>query len=176
MQERDFVCYEYKTVTAKAQEQTRAADFCEAFGWELTDVSPSFGGVVLSLRRDRKLRHRQELGRLERQAEGAAAELKALQRKKTRSAKVYARLFGAAAALVFGGGMSLCMLAQSGAALAGGVLLGLAGAALCCVNYPIFRKLAAGKAEALLPAIDRAEEKLALLLEKGDGLLRGEQF
>ena len=74
MQERDFVTYEYKTVSVKAQDQSRAADLYEAFGWEITASEPAVaGGVTLSLKRDRKLPHRAELNRLERQAEGVAA-------------------------------------------------------------------------------------------------------
>ena len=33
MQDRDFVSYEYKTVTVKANQQTKAIDMYEAFGW-----------------------------------------------------------------------------------------------------------------------------------------------
>ena len=70
MQEKDFVSYEYKTVTVKAKDQTKAADMYEAFGWEITAtraVVPD--GVVLSLKRDRKQKHKSELAKLERQAE-----------------------------------------------------------------------------------------------------------
>lgn len=52
--EKDFVSYEYKTVSAKAKDQTRAVDLYEAFGWEVTGTAASaVGGVTLSLKRDR---------------------------------------------------------------------------------------------------------------------------
>ena len=35
MQEKDFISYEYKTKVIKTQEQTRAMDMYEAFGWEI---------------------------------------------------------------------------------------------------------------------------------------------
>ena len=70
MQEKDFTTYEYKTVAVKAKDQSKAMDMYEAFGWEITAVtSGAIAGVTLSLKRDRKQKHKQELNKLERQAE-----------------------------------------------------------------------------------------------------------
>lgn len=70
MQEKNFISYEYSTKTVKAKDQTKAIDMYEAFGWEVTSTAPTLvDGVTLSLKRDRKLKHKQELTRLERQAE-----------------------------------------------------------------------------------------------------------
>lgn len=174
--EKDFISYEYKTVSAKAKDQTRAVDLYEAFGWEVTGTAASaVGGVTLSLKRDRKQRHRQELNRLERQAEEALETLDGLERSKTAGASVFAFLFGIAAALILGGGMCLTMLIENSIpALVGGIVLGVAGLALCGVNYVIYQKLAAKKTKQILPVIDRTEEKLADLLEKGNELLQAE--
>lgn len=176
MQERDFVTYEYKTVSVKAQDQSRAADLYEAFGWEITASEPAVaGGVTLSLKRDRKLPHRAELNRLERQAEGVAANIDRLQRSKTLGADIFAYIFGVVAALILGGGMCLVMLVEGSLpALIGGIALGVVGIALCCVNYPIRQKIAANKTKQVLPLIDESEEKLANLLEQGNGLLRAD--
>ena len=65
MQEKDFVSYEYRTKTVKAKDQTKAIDMYEAFGWEVTATTPTFAdGVTLSLKRDRKQKHKQELTKL----------------------------------------------------------------------------------------------------------------
>ena len=70
MQNKDFVSYEYKTVTVKANQQTKAIDMYEAFGWEITGTTPTVvDGLTISLKRDRKQKHKQELTKLERQAE-----------------------------------------------------------------------------------------------------------
>ena len=50
MQERDHVSYEYRTVSVKAKDKTRAMDLYEAFGWEVTGTSPALDGVTLSLK------------------------------------------------------------------------------------------------------------------------------
>lgn len=173
MQEKDFVSYEYKTVTVKAKDQAKACDLYEAFGWEITATSPTLlDGITLSLKRDRKLKHKQELTKLERQAENISETINGLERSKTAGASVFAYIFGCIAALVLGGGMCLCMLIENSIpALAGGIALGLVGIALCGINYYIYKKLVARKTKQVLPVIDDNEEKLAGVLEKGNDLL-----
>lgn len=173
MQEKDFVSYEYKTRMVKTQEQTRAMDMYEAFGWEITGVNTSADGrSTLSLKRDRKLKHKQELNRLERQAEDTFALIVGLNKAKTLGARIFAYTFGIIAALVLGGGMCLTMLTENSVpALVGGIILGIAGIALCAGNYPVYKKIASKKTAQLLPVIDDNEEKLANLLEKGNDLL-----
>ncbi len=172
MLEKDFVSYEYKTKTVKATDQARAADLYESFGWEITGTSATaLDGVTLSLKRDRKQRHKQELNKLERQAEETLDTIDGLQRAKTRGASVFAYLFGICATLLLGGGMCLVMLYDGLPTTIVGIAIGVIGLALCGVNYAIFAKLVAKKTKAVLPAIDDNEEKLALLLEKGNDLL-----
>lgn len=176
MQEKDFVSYEYRTVTVKAKDQSKAMDMCEAFGWEITATTPALvDGVTLSLKRDRKQKHKQELNKLERQAEDVFGTINDLERAKTKSAEIFSYIFGVIATLVLGGGMCLVMLIENSIpALVGGIVLGLAGIALCCVNYPIYKRWVAKKTKQLLPVIDDNEEKLANLLEKGNELLQAE--
>ena len=173
MQEKDFVSYEYRTKTVRAKDQTKAVDMYEAFGWELTSTSPTFvDGVVLSLKRDRKQKHKQELNKLERQAEDVFNTINGLHRAKTMGASIFAYIFGCIAALVLGGGMCLCMLIENNIpAFAGGIILGIIGIALCGINYPIYKKIADKKTKTLLPIIDDNEDKLANILEKGNDLL-----
>lgn len=175
MQERDFVSYEYRTITVKMKDQARAMDMYEAFGWEITTVTPAvFDGVTLSLRRDRKQRHKQELNKLERQAEDLALTIDSLERSKVLGANIFAYAFGAIAVLILGGGMSMAMLIGGVPAFVGGIVLGIVGIALCGVNYPVYKRIAAKKTSQVLPAIDDNEEKLASVLEKGNDLLRAD--
>lgn len=173
IQEKDFVSYEYRTKTVKAKDQTKAIDMYEAFGWEVTATTPTFAdGVTLSLKRDRKQKHKQELTKLERQAEDVFTTINGLHRAKTQGASVFAYIFGCIAALMLGGGMSLVMLTENSiSSLVGGIALGVAGIALCGINYFIYKKIAAKKTKQLLPVIDDNEEKLANILEKGNDLL-----
>ncbi len=176
MQGKDFVSYEYKTVTVKSKDQSRAMDMYEAFGWEITATTPTFvDGIVLSLKRDRKQKHKQELTKLERQAEDLADTINNLERSKTMGANIFAYVFGIIATLVLGGGMCLVMLIENSIpALIGGIVLGIAGIALCAVNYPIFKNIVTKKTKQVLPVIDDNEEKLSNVLEKGNDLLKAD--
>ena len=162
MQDKDFVTYEYRTVTAKAKNRTKVMDMYEAFGWEITATSTSpVGDIVLSLKRDRKQKHKQELNKLERQAEETMRTIEGLKQSQTASASIFAYIFGAVAALVFGGGMCLCMLIENNIpALIGGIIIGILGIALCAVNYPVYKKIAAKKTEQVLPVIDETRKDL----------------
>lgn len=173
MQEKDFVSYEYRTKTVKVKDQSKAIDMYEAFGWEVTATTPTVvDGVTLSLKRDRKLKHKQELTKLERQAEDAFETINGLHRAKTMGASIFAYIFGIFATLVLGGGMCLVMLIENSIpALAGGIALGVIGIVLCGVNYAVYSKIAAKKTKEILPIIDDNEEKLANILEKGNDLL-----
>ncbi len=173
MQNKDFVSYEYKTKAVKAKDRIKVIDMYEAFGWEVTATTATFaGGVTLSLKRDRKQKHKQELTKLERQAEETLQTIDGLNKAKTFGASVFAYIFGCFAALVMGGGMSLTMLTENNAAaFAGGIILGVTGIVLCGLNYLFYKKIADKKTAQLLPAIDDNEEQLANLLEKGNDLL-----
>lgn len=174
MQEKDFVSYEYKTVTVKSKDQSKAMDMYEAFGWEITTVAPAtLDGVTLSLKRDRKQKHKQELTKLERQAEDLTATLNSLERAKTLGGNIFSYIFGVIATLILGGGMCLVMLIENSIpALVGGIVLGVVGIALCSVNYLIYKKIVEKKTKQVLPVIDDNEEKLSNVLEKGNDLLR----
>ena len=178
MQEKNFVSYEYRTVTVDVKDRAKAIDMYESFGWEVTATDRiALNGVTLSLKRDRKQRHKSELIKLERRAENAYEAIRGLERAKTFGASVFSYIFGCIAALMLGGGMCLTMLVEGSVpAMAGGIVLGIAGIALCVVNYYIYKSLVAKKTKALLPVIDEAGEKLADILEMGNGLLSAEQI
>lgn len=173
MKEKDFVTYEYRTKTVSTANQFKAMDMYESFGWEVTATTPTaIDGITLSLKRDRKQRHKQELTKLEQQAENLFDTINSLQSAKTRGASIFAYIFGIFSTLVLGGGMSLVLLNTDNLpSVIGGSVLGIAGFALCGINYLIYKNAVAKKTKKLLPIIDENEEKLASVLEKGNDLL-----
>jgi hypothetical protein len=172
MQEKDFITYEYRTKTVKAKDRTRVMDMSEAFGWEVTGTTPTIEGVTVSLKRDRKIKHKQELMKLERQADETFSAINKLNSAKTLTASVFAYIFGCIAALILGGVMCMTMLTENNVpAFVGGIVLGIAGIVLCSVNYLIYKKIEEKKTVQVIPLIDDNEEKLANILAKGNDLL-----
>ena len=109
--------------------------------------------------------------RLEKKAEGLRENGAKLKKERTRGASVFAWTFGSCSALLLGGGMSLTMLVtDSLPAMIGGIALGIAGIALCALNYLFYRRLAAKKTEKLLPLEEENGEKLAVVCEQAHEL------
>lgn len=73
---KNFIGYEYKEVTATSAMEDVFADGYPNFGWVLDGIVPSalgFSTVNLKFKRDRKIRNKAELSRLQRQFEQNAA-------------------------------------------------------------------------------------------------------
>ena len=166
MQEKDFVSYEYMTKQVGVNSQTKTIDMYEAFGWEATSTNTSATGIItISFRRNKKQRHKQELNKLQRQAEDMNNTILQLNSSKTAIANIFAYTFGVIAALILGGGMSIPIMV-------GGIIVGIIGIIMCSVNYFIYKKIVANKTKQVLPIIDENEEKLSNILEKGNDLLQ----
>ncbi len=178
MQEKDFVSYEYMTKQVKANEQTKIIDMYEAFGWETTATTSTINGNLnISFRRNRKQPHKQELNKLQRQAEEMHNNINHLNCAKTSAANIFAYTFGIIAALILGGGMSMVMTIKNNIpVMIGGIILGILGIILCCINYFIYKKIVEKKTKNILPTIDENEEKLANILEKGNDLLQSQSL
>lgn len=178
MQEKNFTAYEYKTETVRVKDRAKAVDIAEAFGWEAVETGKAIGAnCTVTFRRDRKIRHRQELTRLEKKAAEAKATLDSLEKSKTFSAKVFGWIFGVFSTLVAGGGMSLVMQSEGNVGnMVAGILLSVAGIILCCVNYPIYNKIALKKTRETAAAIDAGEEALANIMEQGNDLLENSEI
>lgn len=96
---------------------------------------------------------------------GALEELKALDGRVKAPANTFAYVFGIAAALILGAGMSLIMtdLSESlGMAdpMVPGVMIGLVGMLMAAVNYPIYRKILAGRRKKYAGQIIALSEKI----------------
>lgn len=69
-------------------------------------------------------------------------QLKKLDKKVKRPAKIFAYIFGTASSLVFGTGMCLAMkVIRKTLPMALGIGVGLAGMGLCLLNYLIYKKV-----------------------------------
>ena len=87
-------------------------------------------------------------------------ELKALDRRVKRPAKIFAYTFGAVSSLVLGTGMCLAMKVI-GDSMALGIGVGVLGIALVSATYPFYKKILKG----------RKEKYSAQIMELSDGLL-----
>ncbi|KAI7260937.1 hypothetical protein KC345_g9939 [Hortaea werneckii] len=95
--EHQFIGYEYKDITVKRSMETVYTDGYPYFGWALEGTSTPFqntGSVILKFKRDRKIRNKVELTRLQRQFEACASEIGHLEGSKAIGASVWAYTIG----------------------------------------------------------------------------------
>ncbi len=92
-------------------------------------------------------------------------ELKKLDAKVKRPANVFGYIFGAVSAIIMGSGMSLVMT-DIGAILCmteplvPGIILGVAGMAMAIANYPVYKKILAGRKTKYAEKIIALSDKL----------------
>lgn len=167
----NFATYEYTSKTVSPSNQTSTIDFYEAFGWTATDVVNSLTSVTISFKRNRKHPHKTELNRLMRKAEDLKQRIVELNASKTKKPRIIALTLGICFTLIFGGGMSLCMLNPDDLPyFICGIALGAVGLLLCGLNYLIYNKNVIKKTNEANPLIDECEEKIAIVCEQAHGL------
>ena len=77
-----FVGYEYQEVSVKNGMSSVYADGYENFGWKLENSNFASGkpdSVVMTFKRDRKIRNKPQLTRLQRQSDAIASEIVSLE-------------------------------------------------------------------------------------------------
>lgn len=99
MGEKAFVGYEYEEVAVKSGMSSVYADGYENFGWKLENSDFALGkpdSVVMRFKRDRKIRNKPELIRLQRQFNSIVSDIVSLESSKRIKASIVAYIVGIA--------------------------------------------------------------------------------
>ena len=146
------------------------ADGYENFGWKLEDSYMSLGkpgSVTMKFKRDRKIRNKAELTRLQRQFDAVASDIVSLDSSKRIKASVVAYIVGIVGT----------------AFMAGSVFSVTAGLILPCIilafpafigwvlPYFLYRAIEKKKTMAVTPLIDFKYDEIYTVCEKANGLL-----
>ena len=171
----NVISYDYKTIKVKRSIETLVCDTYENLGWELTNTSSVDGSIFyvnLSFKRDRKAKNKVELLKLQEKADSIIANIENLQNKQKNVGLASAITTGTIGALTFGGGMSLCLTIAGVGAMIGGIALGVVGAAICALAYPLFKKVNRKKSAEIQPVLESEFDKLADICEKAAELTK----
>jgi hypothetical protein len=171
--ENNFIGYEYKDVLVSRRMESVFSDAYVNFGWILDSVSTSihnYASIVMKFKRDRKIRNKMELTRLQRQFESAVAEIETLERSKIIGASTVAYgtgILGTAfmAGSVFsylGGMLPLCII------LAVPAFIGWIAPYFC------FTTLRNRKSAEVEPLIDSKYDEIYDVCEKASALAAAE--
>jgi hypothetical protein len=150
---KNFVGYEYKEVSTSRNLEGVYADGYPNFGWQLD--GGSYGR--LKFKRDRKIRNKAELSRLQRQFEAMVIEIENLERSKTSGAQIAALTVGLIGT-AFVGGATFAFIYGNMIPLM--IVLALPGFVLCGVSYLLYNKVKAKKSSSVEPLIDQKYDEI----------------
>lgn len=170
LQKKDFMGYEYRNVTVKKTMQAVYADSFGNFGWIAEGIEDTVGkvdSVVMKFKRNRKIRNKSELTRLQRQFEACTAEIVFLERSKVTKAAGIAYAVGVIGCAFMAG--SVFAVTAENIPLC--VILAVPGFLGWIAPYPLFRSISAKKTEAVTPLIDQKYDELYNVCEKANALL-----
>ena len=165
-----FIGYEYKEVTVSNDMESVYADAYTQFGWMLVGSEPAAIGlstVFLKFRRNRKIRNKAELTRLQRQFESNAREIEKLEQSKTTTASIAAFSIGLAGTAFMAGSVFTLLAAMIPLC----IILAIPALVGWVLPYFSFARLTAKRTEMISPLIDQQYDAICETCEKAHCLL-----
>lgn len=176
---KEFMSYDYKTVTADMERVSFLLDGYENFGWEPDEnLYQDFGQaaaagtqkkVTLRLKRNRKIINKMELTRLQRNFEACVREIDTLERTKTSVPMEWALTIGILGT-AFMAGSTFAVTAQPPMVLLC-IVLAIPGFLGWILPWFIYKKLLVRRTEKVTPLIEEKYDEIAAICEKGHKLL-----
>lgn len=165
-----FVGYEYQEIAVKNGMTSIYADGYENFGWKLEDSSFVFGkldSVTMKFKRDRKIRNKPELTRLQRQFDAIASDIVSLEASKRMKASIVAYLVGIIGTAFMAGSV---FSITSGLILPC-ILLAIPAFIGWLLPYFLYRSIEKKRIASVTPLIDSKYDELYTVCEKANNLL-----
>ena len=169
---KDYIGYEYKTITAPGDKVSMYLDAFENFGWIPDDSMPArqFVGVVtLKLKRDRKILNKAELTRLQQHFEACMDEISALENSKLKIATMIALIVGIVGTAFMAGSVFAVTSVPPSVILC--VVFGIPGIIGWAIPYRLFKHCANKRAVAVSPLIEQKYDEIHEICEKGNALV-----
>ncbi len=167
----DFIGYEYKDVIISREMEALYADGYANFGWKLENTYPvpliGINLVVMKFKRDRKIRNKAELTRLQRQFDSCVREIQDMEKSKTVSASIAAYTIGLTGIVFLAG--SLLAYLKSIISLC--VVLAIPGFIGFILPYFAYQSLYAKKSIKVTSLIEGKYDEIYEVCEKADSLL-----
>ncbi|MFL0196310.1 hypothetical protein ACJDU8_12200 [Clostridium sp. WILCCON 0269] len=164
-----FIGYEYKEVAVNRDMESLWADCYGSFGWILEGKSSPLPGkntVNLKFKRDRKIRNKMELTRLQRQFEGSVKQIENLENSKYTAALIFAIGVGILGTAF----MALAVFSY----LKGRIFLHIVFAIPAFLGWILpyfgYRKIVSKKADKINPIIEEVYDKIYDTCEKASRL------
>lgn len=168
--ESNFIGYEYSDVTVSREMERVYMDGYENFGWQYESSGLSISSplsVVLRFKRDRKLRNKAELTRLQRQFDACARDIVAMERSKTTLASTVAYIIGIVGTAFMAGSV----FAVTSGLVALCAILAVPGFVGWILPYFVYSMIQRKKTAEMAPLIEGKYDEIYEVCEKANGLL-----
>ncbi len=165
-----FVGYEYKSITVNCDMESMYADGYQNFGWMLESISKPQVGVntiAMKFKRDRKIRNKAELTRLQRQFDACASEITHMEKSKTSHAMMVALIVGLIGTAFLAG----ATFAYLGGLIALCIILALPGFIGWIFPYFLHNSTYTKQAAKVDPLIDKKQDEIYEVCERANALL-----
>jgi len=166
-----FIGYEYKEIRTTHDMEGVYADGYPNFGWTLDGHTASILGssvVSLKFKRDRKIRNKAELSRLQRQFEQGVEEILDLERSKATKAFIAALVVGLiGSAFLAGATFSFIYLEMIPLM----VILAVPGFVGWILPYFLYKRMISKRSAKVVPLIEQQYDSIYEVCEKAHGLL-----
>ena len=168
---KDYVGYEYKTVSAPSDKVSIYLDAYENFGWIQDETAPTrqiVGMVTLKLKRDRKILNKTELTRLGQHFEACMDEIAAFERTKTRFAAICSISAGVIGTVFLAG--SVFAVTNEPPLIALCIILGLPGLFGWALPHFLYKHFSEKRVATVGPLIEQKYDEIHEICEKGHAL------
>lgn len=165
-----FVGYEYKSITVDCDMESMYADGYQNFGWMLEITSKPQAGVnktTMKFKRDRKIRNKAELTRLQRQFDACASEITRMEKSKTSHATTVALIVGLIGTAFLAG----ATFSYLGGLIILCVVLALPGFIDWILPYFLYNSTYAKQSTKIDPLIEKKQDEIYEVCERANALL-----
>ena len=169
---KDYIGYDYKTVTIHNEKTSMYLDAYENFGWIPDGGEPIkqfVGAVTLKLKRDRKILNKTELTRLQQHFEACMDEITVLEASKTKVATIYSLAVGLIGTAFLAGSVFAVTAEPPMIPLC--VVLGIPGLIGWALPYYLFKLFVKKRTVEFAPLIEQKYDEIHGICEKGNALL-----
>ena len=169
---KDYIGYEYKTITVDSEHVSMYFDAYENFGWKLDDSIPVkeyIGSVALRLKRDRKILNKAELTRLQQHFEACIDEIALLKNSAAKKGMPISLAVGIIGTALLAG--SVFAVTAEPPIIWLCVVLGIPGIIGWVLPYKLFRVIAEKRNAEVVPLIEQKYEEIHEICEKGNALV-----
>jgi hypothetical protein len=166
-----FIAYEYKDLLVRRDVKSLYEDSYPSFGWALEENAdaPVLGisSVNLKFKRDRKIRNKAELTRLQRQFESNVKEIESLEHSKATGAQIAALIVGILGTAALAGSV----FAYLSSMIPLMIILAIPGFIGWVLPYFCYTRILKKRIDTVTPLIEEQYDTIAEVCEKANALL-----